>query len=518
MKCTVKKCEFALIAVVIFIACVGCTARGKSRVPSVLWVVTEETKWDGMNALAKQLAEVFEAEHPGFTVKLDILPQDEVARAGYMKQIRTEIMSGKGPDVYLLPTTSTFLGNGIDEAPKQSQITDLKPLFPNVEQAMRNGMFLDFGSWYDADTILEKECFQPTIMEAGVICENTRHDGRYLLPLRYNFPVLYVDVGELAKYGLTVEDVSGSVFDLMELAIQSGSQELACAVEPHVLLTGQGFSFLSQAIDYNTGRVTVTKEEIAQLLRLFQQLETLVKGETDQRVPINIGNLNWPMIAIDSNNPYINGDYEASLRPMRNFPYEFPMRLGSLEDGIMLYAIDKTNERKLQAVPVRDNDGNLTAYVSYYGAIGAGCKKTNEAYEYLRMFLSEDAQYANHRPYKRDFMFGTVSWPDLIEDGLPVRVVGGANGVWVNLRSSARWLHSGYLNLNRLSRMSITDEDVPLLKTEIDRVYFGNVLEQQLAQMVRSLNDPNTGEPTDVDIDALAEHFIEELQWQVLEG
>lgn len=334
----------------------GCGRRVETT--STLWVVTEQTKPDGMNSQVKQKIEAFETAHPGTEVKLDILPREVVAREQYLKQVRTEIMSGKGPDVYLLPTTSTFLGNGLDEAPRPHQITDLKPLFPNVEQAARNGLFLDLSARYDADDALEKQKFQSTVMEAGVMDTGSRRDGRYLPPLRYNFPVLYADADGLAEYGLTADDLSGSVLDLMELAVHSGSQTLACAVEPHVLLTGRGFSFLSQAIDYEAQRPTVSKEEIARLLRLCQQLEALVGGESDQRVPINVANLNWPMIAIDPDNSHVNGGYEESLRPMRNFPYEFPMRLGSLEDSVLLCAIDKKENWQMKAIPVWAMDGD----------------------------------------------------------------------------------------------------------------------------------------------------------------
>lgn len=56
------------------------------------------------------------------------------------------------------------------------------------------------------------------------------------------------------------------------------------------------------------------------------------------------------------------------------------------------------------------------------------------------------------------------------------------------------------------------------MEEEIDHVYFGQVLEQDLAKMFRSLNDHKTGRPAEVDIEKMAEEFIKKLQLQVWEG
>ena len=57
-----------------------------------------------MNLQAEMIAERMEKEYPGLSVRLDILPTDPQEREITLKQLRTKIMSGNGPDVYLLPT------------------------------------------------------------------------------------------------------------------------------------------------------------------------------------------------------------------------------------------------------------------------------------------------------------------------------------------------------------------------------------------------------------------------------
>lgn len=96
----------ALTAALLLLLC-GC---GQTEEPtSKLWVVTERTEWNGMNGQAKQMIELFEEKHPEFTVELDVLPQGKAEREVRLKQIRSQIMSGKGPDVFLLPTDTTSL-------------------------------------------------------------------------------------------------------------------------------------------------------------------------------------------------------------------------------------------------------------------------------------------------------------------------------------------------------------------------------------------------------------------------
>ena len=64
----------------------------------------------------------------------------------------------------------------------------------------------------------------------------------------------------------------------------------------------------------------------------------------------------------------------------------------------------------------------------------------------------------------------------------------------------------------------VTEADIPFLTAKIDRVHFYTSLESKLGNIMAALNDPTTGAPTDVDIDAVAADFIEELEWHLYEG
>lgn len=64
------------------------------------------------------------------------------------------------------------------------------PLFSDVNQAMRIGLFKDLSALYDDDNELNKAELNQKIMDAG--CVGTE---RYVIPLRYTMPVLFFAVG-----------------------------------------------------------------------------------------------------------------------------------------------------------------------------------------------------------------------------------------------------------------------------------------------------------------------------------
>lgn len=72
--------------------------------------------------------------------------------------------------------------------------------------------------------------------------------------------------------------------------------------------------------------------------------------------------------------------------------------------------------------------GDLIADVTYFGAVGASCRHPELAYEFLRLFLSEDAQWeVNRSRSTQGFQAG------LIAAGWPVRAEGAAEYLWQNM-------------------------------------------------------------------------------------
>ena len=126
---------------------IGCTSQTADPETTTLRVLTERSLSDGMNYQAEQIAAAFVASHDGVTVEIEFPPEDEDERTLYLYQMRTEIMAGGGPDVYLLPTKgvlnkefSTAYGDGVETY-------EVEPLFADINLSIRNGVFQDIGTY-----------------------------------------------------------------------------------------------------------------------------------------------------------------------------------------------------------------------------------------------------------------------------------------------------------------------------------------------------------------------------------
>lgn len=534
----------------------GCASQAET--PS-LWVVTEQSDWDGMNWQAEMLIDQYQQMHPEITVELELLPKEEGARTDRINRLRYLIAAGDGPDVFLMPTNTTTHGSDWRSWNLELKLREMKPLFKNVELTMYNGMFADLSAYYDADTDLKTEELNRQIMDAGTIRDGSFRDGRYILPLRYDFPVLYADTQSLPNFGLTLDDLGDNILQLLDAAINSGDERLACSAEPFWLKTQRSFSLLGNICDYQNGTVSLTKEEVAALLQKIQAAEAMVADAQDHRRPFNFGNFSILYYDVLHNGD-ISGftdkrmleGWVVGFQESKRFPSRLPMRVGTTQEAIMLKAVAKSNDRSYAMIPLRGTDGGLTAYVTWYGAVSAGSGHIAEAYDLLRLFLTEDAQYEVGRPFRKPLLPVAVAakprWTTLMEEGWPVRMENGAGRLWHVLRTSIQGVGSGAnyhgsngyyfpnypslekfpvpqwvqdlpLSARAIIETQLTDEDLaPLLDASFDRVYFGNALEQDFSRMIRSLNDLATGEPTDADVNAMAAKLLEQLKYQVMEG
>jgi ABC-type glycerol-3-phosphate transport system substrate-binding protein len=71
----------------------------------------------------------YTSKNPQIKVNVEVLPEEKEARSVKLQKLRTEIMSGNGPDIYLLNGFETYE----DEA--------LEPLFTDIEKTMESGIF-----------------------------------------------------------------------------------------------------------------------------------------------------------------------------------------------------------------------------------------------------------------------------------------------------------------------------------------------------------------------------------------
>lgn len=486
MKRTVAFLLIALMVGSLF----GCA---KTAASNELWIVTEVTTWDRMNGQIAAVAEQFEKDHEGITVRIDILPTDEQERSVYLQSLRTQILRGKGPDAYLLPTSTQLMV----DAPRGYTAMTVEPLFSDVVQAMDNGMFRDISSLYDQDEALGKEALKTTVMDAGVV------DGkRYVLPLRYDIPVIYADMDYLVDY--TEEDFTQQIDAILKMLQEEKDFLAAC-----------GFSRLSaemftQWLDYDHQKVALDADTIAGVMECFRDNLALAGEELFYYTKLNVRS-------------YCVAPTQTYCR----------LYAGSLADLVEYAPVYQHNERQLAILPLRSVGGDVVAEVTYYGAVGSGCENPELAYAFVRSFLLEDSQWEENRPQSLNAVgekgrkvstANATQVPGLIEDGWPVRVKGSLAPLWIVRKRQFYNPKVSYFDkeiekrLRKVVLAPLDDGWEQILEAEPDQVRFGGSMNDSFRNLLQSLNDPYDYAPLDVDIQALAEDFWWQLRWHVAEG
>lgn len=522
-----KLCALSLVLALLVPAMGGCGSRDPAAGETTLWVVTEVSPVDGMNYQAEEAVKRFREAHENVTVNLEILPTDEQEREIRLKQLRAMIPAGQGPDVYLLPVSDTMLLT----TPQPYTPTRVEALFPDVTQAMYNGMFADISEYYDADDALGKEALNTTVMDVGVL------DGaRYVLPLRYNVPVVYTDPQLWEQWGLTREDFDAGVGALMEAALSSEDPELlSCG-----LMLSADLRMLPKTFDYEKGRLLLSEEALADYMALYQRWKAAVGRNPRMMTKIDI---------ISKGSKWYNGVegmftwlesqavteryYNSMAQYISDFSTwhakGFPLYSGTLADAMTAVYIARERGDEMTMLPLRTVDGVLAAEVTYYGAVGSGTGQPELAYEFLRTFLTEEFQWDGCRPR---IAKSADTDPDkdpqrkgMVEDSWPVRTEGSVAPLWDNLQYQylyyveSKYSPGATSRCRKVQEASLTDGDIPALDFAIDEVRFSIAQEEDaaLSAALEKLND-SQGNPTDADISALAAEVHLNLWWHMAEG
>ena len=456
---------------------------------NVLRVLTEDTD---MLYTVERVISRFKELRPDIAIELEVLPRTTIMepdngelRNLMLERLRTEILAGKGPDVYLMH-------------PYAKVRTD-DDLFPDVQLAIRNGMFKDISALYDADSDLETEKLHPDIMNAGIY-----DGGRYVLPLAFDFPIAYVDVAQFEARGGNMDIFNGTIADINKFALQSGNPQLCTDVTVDTSPCGLTTNFFPQIVDYDTGEVLLTTEDMVPLLEDFQTVRAAqVIEELDRGALTNdMLGLEWFVQEDETWN-----DYRS-------------MFINNTSQFMSVAAQRKIWQQEIAMLPVRAIDGDMVADVTYYGAVDWGCDRPELAYEFLRLFLTDEAQY-NMRNNLRPLSYG-----------VPVRVGGDMTPTWevvryrllhVNQEAYAEWdtpKRELYMDrYNQLKVHMLTEEDYDILHTPFDRVQFSTTLDIDFCQNVyEPLAWGNSAPAGDIDITAAVESWLKDLQWFLAEG
>ena len=461
---------------------IGCCHNTQTEMNDriTLQVVTEMTdKFLGQTMQIEQWIEKFETEHENVDIEiLNLSTMEETAR----QRLQTELMAGKGPDILLLQTAEWW----------QHLTAECKanPLIADVQLAMKNGLFYDISEFYDVDTALGIDALEPTVMNAGIL------DGkRYVLPLRYNMLVAYVDKELFEESGMSLDLFEQDIINVWNAIVQHGDGRIAKAAEIRGGLNCS-LNLIGNLIDYEEQEVLLTKEKLAEYFRAEQEFLIIAAGNQYSKEPI------LSEYCDDSSSAWMNNG---------NCMY-----IGDLDFMIHNAAIARAEGVDLGMYPLKATDGSVVADITLFGAVTRGSKYPELAYEFLRYFLSEEAQWELTVDKGGDRLIG---------DGWPVRSKGAVsalierNGLRQRIWELAL---RGKDKITNADRPQYTDENVPVVNTAIDKARFPINLEEEF-HWINSLDIYNEWTMTEeyarsLDLEAMAETFIRQLEWHLGEG
>ena len=221
----------------------------------VAWGVTYA---GGIGGPAEAFLKLCEKAGGPQNVELEIIPPEGEEREGALQRLRTEIMSGRGPDVFLVNSTASFWKD---------------PLFPYPAQSMANRLFLALDELMEDSRFTSWEEQIPAVMDIG------KQDGQqYLLPAAYTFPVTLckAEIAPKIGEGLTRSEILRSDDLLLR----------ASALDTHGQFGGPYGYYISDLLaplaDHSDGRLTFTEEELLnEILRSVELKQKDLKGEFD---------------------------------------------------------------------------------------------------------------------------------------------------------------------------------------------------------------------------------------------
>ena len=157
-----KKTVLFIMVGVIIVLCSACQKKEKT-----LTICVEFNYVDSVKDLVKAWQHFNDNETK---VELVVIPQKQDEAEIKLTEIRTEIMSGGGPDIFILDTLNPHA--------VEAQVV----LFDNVEKTMHSEIFLPLDEYIGKAQYMHTDAYDPVIFNSG-----KTEEGQLVLPIYYNY-------------------------------------------------------------------------------------------------------------------------------------------------------------------------------------------------------------------------------------------------------------------------------------------------------------------------------------------
>ena len=275
--------------------------------------------------------------HPDHPVTADKYFADSSSESNdeATQQMLTEVMAGSGPDLIFFD-----VGN------------------MDIEKMVRRGVFADLEPYFEADNF-DWSGYNQAVMDAGV------WDGqRLVIPLQYNFPMLYTSQTALDETGFSIEncDTFGGLLDEIEAMQADPSQKREVFRAKYTFYNFAQYAGIPY-VDYDRQKADLSSPELKRGAEIYNNLGGLELGVLDDGISgaadIRDGKALWicPF-------PPVNGFYTG------------PEVINTFDELVMM--------------PIRDVNGGIQAQITWAVAVRNNSPNLQNAYEFIKYLLSEE--------------------------------------------------------------------------------------------------------------------------------
>lgn len=368
-----KRVLAIMLSLLALVFCAGCSGRTQ---PLRICIDFDFINY-GTNSVKRT---VYDLENTMITTlgltdyEIEYIPAVGAERSTALDRIRTEIMSGKGPDVFIVGCP----GANSKSMPSES-------LFNMPEKSMELGLFLPLDEYIENAQYAEWDKFTKSVMDAG-----KNEEGQQLIPLTYTLPsALYrkSDFEYTPDYDMTWEEMLASE-ELYDAAVRLGD----CFSNIDYVEAGYMTridNILGELADYEQEELAFTEEtllkHVSEMIELSHITVKENRDEREYRTESSLG--------IGFNVVYGSGvaNYNSSSEQMKGLTYE----------------------DELTIVPLYSDKGGCTAIVKAFAAVNRNTKRAQDAFNVIDCLMMTNKQRYSE-------LYSCFIYPSFLEGGLPM--------------------------------------------------------------------------------------------------
>ena len=311
-------------------------------------------------------------------IVIEYLPTEGIERENALTRLRTEVMAGEGPDLFLIYCN------------EKDPLLAEEAIFTMPEKAMELSIFMTLDDYMENNThFAEWDKMNQTVLAAG-----RTKEGQQVIPLCYRIPASVYRKSE-AEHTPSKEITWMDMLESEDEVLSASTVWLDNTTEvkdgkPFMMLQTPMTEFmLGSVADYHEEELLFTEEELKQrLAEILDLAERYTEGEFED-APVHY-------------NTYLGYAFsdEYSVRDL-----EGKVCVGT--NGI------EWNEPHT-LVPLYSDDGGVTAEISAYAAINRNAKNPDHAFLVLDYLSSYEAQRSEriyvdclYKKFGGTYMYGT---------------------------------------------------------------------------------------------------------------